>query len=491
MEKDLDKILNNKLISLPEKRKAKKITKIIGYLTGFVFTVLIVFSSQILMTGQESTSWISRLPIIGYIKKIVEGSDKKLKGEEDGRINILLLGMGGKNHEGGMLTDTIMLVSLNPVEKKAAILSIPRDLSVPIEGRGWRKINNVNAYAEVQSAGSGGLATSQTVSDILDIPIDYYVRIDFQGFINIIDELGGINVYIDNVLEDKRYPVMGKEEDPSYENRYEHLYIDKGWQTMDGDLALKYVRSRHAYGAEGSDFARSKRQQKVLEAAKEKFLSKNTLFNPKTIADIIGELNDHVSTNLKAWEMIKLWNTFKDIEGKDIVNKGLNNSPNGLLVDMISEEGAYLLTPRSGDFTEIQYMVSNLFSDAPTKTKERVVTEVTAIEILNGTWINGLASKVALDLEKFGFEVVRLSNYSRQDFEKSVIYDLTYGEKINSLTVLKEKTNADISFGLPEWLIADLAKKLEEEKDVKQPDFILILGKNADTSASGAENPEK
>lgn len=491
MDKNPDKILNNKFISETKSGKVKKTAKILAYLSGFIFTILIVFTSQILVTGQESDSWISRLPIISYIKKIVEGSDKKLKGEDSGRINILLLGVGGKNHDGGMLTDTIMLASLNPVDKKLSMLSIPRDLSVPIEGKGWRKINNVNAYAEAQSSGSGGLATSQAVSDILNIPIDYYVRIDFQGFINIINELGGINVYVDNVLEDYRYPIMGKEDDPSYNNRYEHLYIDKGWQAMDGDLALKYVRSRHAYGSEGSDFARSKRQQKVLEAAKDKFLSKKTFFKPKMVSDIIGQLNEHVSTNLKVWEIVKLWNIFKDIKGDDIVNKGLDNSPNGLLVDMISEEGAYILTPRSGDFTEIQYMVNNLFSGAPIKTKERVVTEATAIEILNGTWVNGLASKVALDLEKYGFEIVRLSNFSRQDFEKSVIYDLTYGEKINSLTVLKEKTDADISFGLPEWLIADLAKNMEKEKDVKQPDFILILGKNADSSASGADNPEQ
>ena len=476
-----------------KKSKRKTTAKIVAYITVFVFVAFLVFSSQILISGQSSTSsWMAKLPIFSAVKRLVKSADKNLKGEDRGRINILLLGVGGKNHDGGFLTDTIILASLDTEEKKAALLSIPRDLSAPIEGKGWRKINNVNAYAEAQTRGSGGLAASQAIGDILNTPIDYYLRLDFQGFINIIDELGGLKIYVENTLNDKSYPVMGKEDAEPYESRFEHLYIEKGWREMDGELALKYARSRHAAGIEGSDFARSRRQQKVLEAAKDKMLSKYVLFKPRMIANIINELDEHVSTNLKIWEMVKLWNIFKNIESENITNKGLDNSPNGLLVDMITEEGAYILTPKSGDFSEIQYMVNNIFSDAPVETKKRVVTEDTAIEVLNGTWVNGLAGQIALDLEKYGFEIVRLDNFNQQNFEKSVIYDLTYGDKINSLTVLKEKTGADINFGLPEWLIADLAEQLsDKEKGVKQPDFILIIGQDMDSSASGIENVTK
>lgn len=472
------------------KRKIKLLAKIISYAAIFVFVILIVFSSQILISGQSSTSWIANLPIISTVKHLVESADKNLKGEDGGRINILLLGVGGKNHDGGLLTDTIILASLDTRDKKAALLSIPRDLSVPIEGKGWRKINNINAFAEVQAKGSGGVAVSQAVGDILNIPIDYYVRVDFQGFVNIIDEIGGIKVYVDNTLDDRSYPVIGKEDAEPYADRFEHLYIKKGWHKMDGALALKYVRSRHAAGVEGSDFARSRRQQKVLEAVKDKVLSKYILFKPRMIANIISELNEHVSTNLKIWEIVKLWNIFKDIKTKDIINKGLNNGPNGLLFDMITKEGAYVLVPTSGDFTEIQYMVNNIFSAAPAKTKKRVVTEDTAIEVLNGTWVNGLAGRVSLDLGKYGFKIVRTGNFDQRNFKKSVIYDLTYGAKINSLAILKKKTGADVIFGLPEWLIADLSKQLSEERKTKQPDFILIIGQDADSTASGAVNTE-
>ena len=458
--------------------------------TIFVFVMLVVFTSQILVSGQSSTSWIANLPIVSTVRHLVESADKSLKGEDRGRINILLLGVGGKNHDGGLLTDTIILASLDLREKKAALLSIPRDLSIPVEGKGWRKINNVNAFAEAQAKGSGGVAASQAIGDILNIPIDYYVRVDFEGFINIIDEIGGIKVYVENTLDDKRYPVMGKEDAEPYEDRFEHLYIEKGWQEMDGELALKYARSRHAAGVEGSDFARSRRQQKVLEAIKDKMLSKYVLFKPRMIANIINEMDEHVSTNLKIWEIVKLWQIFKDIKSDDIINKGLDNGPNGLLFDMITKEGAYVLVPTSGDFTEIQYMVNNIFSDAPVETKKRVVTEDTSIEVLNGTWVNGLAGKVALDLEKYGFEIVRVGNFNQKNFKKSAIYDLTYGDKINSLTILKEKTGADVNFGLPEWLIADLEKQLPEKRKTKQPDFILIVGRNMDNTASGAVNNE-
>ncbi len=474
-----------------KQNKLKKILKIIIFLTIFLFISLAVFSNQVLTSEQSRTSWISKLPIIKQIKYLAESADKQLKGEERGRINILLLGMGGKQHDGGYLTDTIILASLNIKDKKVALISIPRDLSVMIEGVGWRKINTINALAEIKDKGSGGLAVCQALSDILEVPIDYYIRIDFEGFINIINELGGVEVYIDNTLDDYKYPIMGREDAEPYESRFEHLHIEKGWQQMDGDLALKYARSRHAYGIEGSDFARAHRQQKIIEAVKDKLLSMNFLLNPKKINNVIGELNDHISTNLKVWEIIKLWKMFKDVKKDDIVNKVLDNGPDGLLVDKISEEGAYILTPRSGDFTEIQYLVNNIFSDAPAKLKSTVSEERVTVEVRNGTWINGLASKTALDLEKYGFHITRIGNCSRQNFQKSVIYDLTYGAKIKSLSVLKEKTGANVAFGLPQWLIDDLEKELTVSKNPIQPDFILILGQDADTTESGLENEEK
>lgn len=469
--------------------RLKRSLKISKYVTVFTVTLIFVFSTQVLMSDQSGTGWFSGLPIIKQLKNLAESADKDLKGEDRDRINILLIGMGGKNHDGGYLADTIMLASLEPSTQKVALTSIPRDLSIPIENMGWRKINSVNSYAEADNPGSGGLATSQAVSDVLGVPVDYYVRVDFQGFVDIIDTLGGINVYVENTIDDPSYPVSGMEDSPNYSSRYEYLHIEKGWQKMDGSLALKYARSRHTPGVEGSDFGRAARQQKIMEAAKDEVLSMNTLLNPMKISGLINDVSSHIDTNLKLWEMVKLWNNFKDVKKENIVNKVLDNSTSGLLMDSKSSEGAYLLVPRSGDFSEIQYFINSVFTDAPEEQKTKITLEKATVEVRNGTWVNGLASKSAVDLERNGFTITRIANSSRQNFEKSVIYDLTYGEKMESLSVLKEKTGANISFGLPDWLVEDI--KLDtENKNAPQPDFILILGQNADSSKSGTNNPE-
>jgi len=460
--------------------------KPIGFILIFLLVVYIIFAFN-KSTSENPSSWFYKLPIISQIKHLVESSDVKLKGESEDRINILLLGIGGKNHDGGLLTDTIILASLKPSEKKVSLLSIPRDLAVPIENMGWRKINSVNAYAEMETPGSGGLAISQTISDIFQIPVDYYLTVDFTGFEKIIDDLGGIKVNVENTFDDYKYPILGNE-DADWSQRWEHLHIEKGEQTMDGKLALKYVRSRHALGVEGSDFARSRRQQKVLEAVKEKVMSLNILFKPTMISKIISDITANYSTNLKIWEMVKLWNLGKDIKSENIQTRVLDNSPSGLLVDIIGLDGAYLLQPRSGDFSEIQYLINNIFADAPTTDKEKVAEEKATIEIRNGTWVNGLANQVALDLEKYGFDIVRIGNTSQKNFEKTVIYDLTYGGKLQALTVLKNRTNANVSLGMPQWLIDELAKQNSGATNLIQPDFILIIGQDADVTNSGTVN---
>lgn len=472
---------------MPKKRRKLKIAAffvVFILISGFLF-------SRVVSTDQSISYWLNKIPIIKHFSFLVEGADKKIKGETDGRINILLLGMGGKKHEGGYLTDTIMLISIQPATKKIALISIPRDLAVPIENMGWQKINSINAYAESEQEGSGGVAISQALSDVLNIPIDYYVRADFEGFSNIVDELGGVDINVENTLDDYSYPVAGREDAADYQSRYEHLRIEKGWQHMDGDLALKYARSRHGINGEGSDFARAKRQQKILEAIKDKVLSAKTLLNPAKLSGLANEFNEHINTNLKTWEALKIWDISKDVDKNSIINKVIDNSPNGLLYDNRTAEGAYILSPRSGDFTEIQYFVNNIFSEGSPREKTEIVDDGAAIEVRNGTWINGLASQKAMDLEKYGFKVVRIGNSSKKDFSKSVIYDLTYGDKNKSLEILKQKTNANVSLGMPDWLAEDIKKSIANEENPIQPDFILIIGQSVDLNSSETQNAEE
>jgi len=471
-------------------RKKKPVLKLMAYLSVFGVIVFAAFSSRVIMSDQSSTSWLARLPIIRELKHLAESADKKLKGEKNDRTNILLLGMGGKNHEGSYLTDTIILASLQPSTKKVSLVSLPRDLVVPMENMGWKKINSVNAFAEMNTPGSGGLAVSQALADLSGQPVDYYVRVDFTAFVNIIDRLGGVEIDVERAFDDYRYPILGRESAEPYESRFEHLHFEQGAQIMDGAAALKYARSRHAAGPEGSDFARTKRQQKIIQAVKDKLLSSQIVFDPALIADIFQELKENISTNLKIWEMYKLWQIGKEIDSQQIITKVVDNSPNGLLIDSISDQGAYVLTPRSGDFAEIQYFIANIFTDAPLADKSKVISEHASVEVRNGTWINGLASQVALDLEKFGFRVVRIGNSNRQNFQKTVIYDLTYGEKSEALEVLRSKTEANVSPDLPEWLMTDINADVSGQEKPVQPDFILVLGQEADMTKSGKENPD-
>lgn len=477
--------------STPKPRRRRFLKTIITLIAifGLIF-VFFYFKHHFFPTSKNS--WLDNIPIISQVKHLAESADRKLKGEDHDRINVLLLGIGGKGHDGAQLTDTIMVASIKPSTKQVALLSIPRDLAVPIEGAGIRKINNVNAFAENSDPGSGGMATSQAVGDLLNAPIDYYVRVDFAGFQKIIDQIGGVDVTVTNTLDDYAYPILGEEDNPSYYNRYEHLHVDIGEQHMDGSLALKFARSRHGVGAEGTDFARARRQQKILEAVKKKMISANFLLNPSQISNVISTLQDNISTNLKVWEIVKLWGFVKNVKSEDIITKVLDNTPSGLLIDSRGDNNAYILTPKSGDFSEIQYLFSNLFGDVTVTDDQQITKQEKApvsatISILNGTWVNGLGGREAIKLEQLGMNVIETGNSSRRNFEKSVIYDLTFGAKRDTLEFLKEKTSANIAPTLPDWLKEELATRAAG-KALKQPDFIIVLGTDADTNSSGTEN---
>jgi len=447
-------------------------------ITTYVIAILVialVFSGKILMSSQNATSWIPGISFLNKLRHLVPIADKQLIGEENDRINVLLLGMGGEGHDGAYLTDTIMLASLKPSTKQVALVSIPRDLTAPVSG--WRKINSVNAYAEQQTPGSGSVATTKAIEELLQTPITYYIRVDFAGFERIIDEIGGVEINVENTFDDYTYPINGQEDNPNYYARFEHLHFDTGLQRMNGALALKYARSRHALGPEGSDFARARRQQLLLEAVKEKLLSRQTLLNPVVLTKLISEFNKDISTNLGSWELLRLWDLSKDVKKEQIINKVLSDAPDGFLVSGKGQDGAYILTPRSGNFSEIKNLVQNIFESAslgtPTPEVITPITDNARVFIVNGTWITGLAGKTSSTLEKYQFKVIGTGNAIERNYEQTVIYDLSSGQKNDSLIALKKMTGATQAFNSPGWL--------EQYKTGdNKSDFLLILGTDAD-----------
>ncbi len=465
---DIDFLKEEDKLIKPPKKKIKFISKLITYLLVIFVILFIFFGIGVITSGENLAKTLGNVSLWGQIKHLIGSEDKKLAGEDEDRVNILLLGIGGENHEGPYLTDTIIVASFKPSANQVALISIPRDLLVPIPGYGWRKINHANAYGEIKKPGQGGELAAQVVSDVLDLPIHYYVRIDFAGFEKIIDDLGGINIEVENILDDEHYPIPGKEAATTTE-RYEHLYIDKGEHYMDGELALKYVRSRQAKGIEGSDFARSKRQQQVLMAVKEKGLSFSTLINPYRISNIMDTLSQHLATNFKVWEIIRLFNLGRDVKEENITRRVFDDSPDSLLYSMMTEDGAYVLQPKAGDFSELQIVAKNIFDP-----EKMVEIRPKRIEIQNGTKITGLAYRTSQYLQSLGYQVIELGNAPTQDYQKTVIYNLIDDDdQDKTADNIAGLLGAELANSIPGWIKSTSTPKVNRHTDV-----LIILGQD-------------
>lgn len=219
---------------------------------------------------------------------------------DNGRTNILVMGRAGGVHDGPELTDTMMLVSVSLKSQDIKIVSIPRDTWIP-EIRA--KINSAYYWGNQKEVGGLNLAKAE-VSQVLGLAVHYGAVIDFSGFKDVINELGGINVDVPNSFTDFYYPIAGREDDDcggvdvKFMCRYETLHFAQGEQLMDGETALKFVRSRHAEGIEGTDIARETRQQKVIDAIKNKVSDKSTYTNIKKDMAIIRVILRSVQTDL-------------------------------------------------------------------------------------------------------------------------------------------------------------------------------------------------
>lgn len=349
--------------------------------------------------------------------------------QTDGITNVLFLGKGGSGHPGGQLTDTIMLVRYRHSDNKVAMISIPRDLYVTIPGNGGAKINQAYTYGfnsktDVKEKGKAGAElSSKVVTSVTGVPIHYYITADFTGFKEIVDSLGGISVDVKKDLYDPEYPNEGFDKNGEYykTDAFEPLSIKAGVQKMDGELALKYVRSRHGTGV--SDFNRAYRQQQVLYSIKEKSLSLGVLTNPKKINDIISSVGDHIRVSMSVSELCDFVGAFSKVDDGSVINKVLDNSEEGLLTS--SNNGTSILLPKSGDFAKIQSFIKNVFDDEN-------LQDVT-IDVLNGSGVAGQAGKLAKILEDAGFNIEKIENYDKA-LKNTTVQDGTGGgEVLNKL----------------------------------------------------------
>jgi anionic cell wall polymer biosynthesis LytR-Cps2A-Psr (LCP) family protein len=290
-------------------------------------------------------------------------------------VNVLLLGYGGTGHDGAYLTDSMLVVHLDFQTGRTTLISIPRDLwvQVPTDGTNgshW-KINAAyelgldsrgypNKLPQFTGASGGGSMAEYVVSQVTGLQIDYFVAVDFSGFQQVVDTLGGVDVNVANTFTDYSYPTSDATadgpactgDDQSTGCRYMVVHFDAGEQHMDGATALTFARSRHsADNGEGSDFARSARQQKVLVAAEQKADSLGIL--PK-IFTLMDNVQGHVTTDLSVPEIQDLAQYLEKNSLGTATHVGLTSG--NLLASGTSADGQYVLTPRLGqdDYTDVQ-----------------------------------------------------------------------------------------------------------------------------------------
>ena len=298
--------------------------------------------------------------------------------------------MRGENIPGGgLLADTIIVASINPKENKASMISIPRDLYVNNPGWGNKsKVNAVYAAGEENGKKQGLEDMKKVAEEVTGLPIHYSASINFAGFKQIIDAIGGVDITLDkpfqepvqfnepHVCDSRVFTVpTGKFEiKKNKTGRITAQYplctnpvkecggsfsLPSGKQTLNGEKALCYVRSR----ATSSDFERAKRQQIIIQLVKDKMLSVGTLTDFSKLNALLNALGDNVRTDMELWEMQRFYEIYKNISNLQIYQRVLENSEEGLLynpTDMPKEVG-YILLPIGGNYDRIHQTAKDIF----------------------------------------------------------------------------------------------------------------------------------
>jgi LCP family protein required for cell wall assembly len=364
-------------------------------------------------------------------------------------VNILLMGLDYRPQEQDSRADTMIVVHIDPVEKTAAMVSIPRDLWLPIPGHGEGRINAAFQLGEKDPntpGGGPGLAMA-TVEDNFGIKIHYFAQVDFAGFEKIVDTLGGVTIDVPKPLADNDYPLA--------QNSYgtTRIYIPAGLQHMDGRTALEYARSRHA----DSDLGRNSRQQQVLLALRQQGVSLNliTRFN-----DLLSQLSGAVKTDLSFTQVGSLAKLSKEIDKDSIQTLAID-------ANMVRETiigGADVLLP---DWELIRPKIRQLFANP------KLASEAARLAVRNGTTTNGIGRKLQDQLVIDGFNVVDLDAVSNQgSYPHSTITDYTGGHKPNTIKALATLLGLDPS----SVQAGDPGKAPRARSDGRPVDIVVVAG---------------
>ncbi len=404
---------------------------LVFFLVATLYTAFMIY----LTAKVWASSYLVSSPLFSYFIKNVPGISSPPQQNQDvrealslpdikrgERINILLLGEDKRPSEKGpSRTDTMILVSVDPTFKTVSMVSIPRDLWVPIPGHGEGRINTAYYIGEVKGYPGGGPALAKkTVQYNFGVPVHYYVKINFEGFKRIIDLIGGIDIYVEKEINDPTYP--------AYDGYgYDPLYIPAGWHHMNGDLALKYARTRHG----SSDFDRLRRQQQIIMAVRERVMSLDLI--PKLLPklpELIQSFSDSVQTDIPIDLMLELAPLAREIEPQNIKRAVIDSS---MCINTTTPNGAEVLIPiREKIRTIIEELfatptpvVANVLSQEAAE-RQKLAAEGAKIVVQNGTEDEEIAEKVAKFLIDKGFQVVAYGPADRTDYHHTVIVNYTH-----------------------------------------------------------------
>jgi LCP family protein required for cell wall assembly len=401
-----------------------------------------------------------------------------LKGEDRGRVNILLAGNSADDvgHNGGQLTDSIMIMSIDTRNNTAFLLSIPRDLWVNIPGGGHQKINaayTVGQEDNFSEAGypSGGMGLlEKIVQDDFGLPIDYYALVNYGALRDSVNAVGGVNFTVHSSDPRGLY-------DPSidYTTRGPLVRLTNGPHTLNGQQALNLARARgDAYGSYGfgnSDFQRTQDQRELLIALKNKAVTAGVIANPAKLTSLFDAVGKNVKTDLTLPEARRFYDVVKPISSKNIKSLSLSDA-NGknLLTSYTTRDGESALIPAAGidDFSAIQAFVHQQTSSNP------VVRENASVAVLNATDSAGLASQERTKLHVKDINVTAIGDATTANQAVTSIIDNSGGKKPSTRKLLVQLFGNHVTTTNPYSGMYD------------DPDFIVLIG--SDQAANNSNN---
>ena len=397
----------------------------------------------------------------------------RLAEDKNGRTNILIFGTSGYSMsenawDGAMLTDSIMLVSIDQDKNNAYMISLPRDLYVkykcPALGRTSGKLNEVFycAYTKNKDEKAGAQALMSRVGEILGLNVHYYMHADWTALVQSVNAVGGVDVKIEST--DRR---------GIYDSGTKLRFANGEIAHLDGEKALALARARNHnpgdYGLAGSNYDREKNQQKILAALQQKALAVGTILNPTSVNGLINSMGDNLISSFDTSHvqtLIGVASKLKLAEIKQLPFVGRQDGGEDL-IQSYSSGGAYVgEVPVAGvfDYSVIQaYIAKNL-------SKNPVVREGAVMDVLNGSGQEGLAAGKAAGLKTDGYTVGVVSNAPALATPAVTIYQLN-SAMVKTAEALKHKYNVEpVQGGLAGYHT--------------KSDFVIVYGAGSATAGS-------